>query len=202
MAKQGAGDGGREAAAQSPRRRCGRAADLGAGQGRRDAGASAATREGCRQGPSVRVPGRELYSTCHPPPLPRHGPPPGSPAGRQDARSAFGGVGGAGPGGIARWRLCSACSWQAFCAFFRPNEPERIDVLIRALEVLENRGEKRDFGEDEARQLVLRDSPRTADPTRRPCQLTAARRGWPRSLCPRTPRLPSSLRCPKHLGRC
>jgi hypothetical protein len=32
-------------------------------------------------------------------------------------------------------------------------------VLIRALEVLESRGEKRDFDEPEARQIVLRDKP-------------------------------------------
>lgn len=45
-------------------------------------------------------------------------------------------------------------SWRSFCAFFSPEEPERIDVLIRALEVLESRGEKRDFGEAEARALA------------------------------------------------
>jgi hypothetical protein len=45
-------------------------------------------------------------------------------------------------------------SWQAFCAYFSPAEPERIDIFIRALEVLESRGEKRDFGEDEARVLA------------------------------------------------
>jgi hypothetical protein len=45
-------------------------------------------------------------------------------------------------------------SWRSFCAFFSPEEPERIDILIRALEVLESRGEKRDFGMPEARQLA------------------------------------------------
>jgi hypothetical protein len=50
-------------------------------------------------------------------------------------------------------------TWRDFCAFFSPQEPERIDVLIRALEVLESRGEKRDFGEPEAREIVLRDKP-------------------------------------------
>jgi hypothetical protein len=45
-------------------------------------------------------------------------------------------------------------SWRAFCAYFSPEEPERIDVLIRALEVLESRGEKRDFDEPEARQIA------------------------------------------------
>ena len=45
-------------------------------------------------------------------------------------------------------------SWQAFCAYFSPEEPERIDILIRALEVLESRGEKRDFGEAEADAAV------------------------------------------------
>jgi hypothetical protein len=50
-------------------------------------------------------------------------------------------------------------SWRSFCAFFSPEEPERIDILIRALEVLESRGEKRDFGLPEARELVLRDKP-------------------------------------------
>jgi hypothetical protein len=50
-------------------------------------------------------------------------------------------------------------SWRDFCAYFSPAEPERIDIFIRALEVLESRGEKRDFGEPEARVLVLRDKP-------------------------------------------
>jgi hypothetical protein len=50
---------------------------------------------------------------------------------------------------VSGWR-----SWRSFCAFFSPEEPERIDILIRALEVLESRGEKRDFGEAEARQLA------------------------------------------------
>jgi hypothetical protein len=45
-------------------------------------------------------------------------------------------------------------SWRAFCAFFSPEEPERIDILIRALEVLQSRGEKRDFGEAKARALA------------------------------------------------
>jgi hypothetical protein len=45
-------------------------------------------------------------------------------------------------------------SWRSFCAHFSPEEPERIDVLIRALEVLESRGEKRDFGEAEAQRLA------------------------------------------------
>jgi hypothetical protein len=45
-------------------------------------------------------------------------------------------------------------SWRAFCACFCPDEPERVDILIHALEVLESRGEKRDFGEDEARVLA------------------------------------------------
>jgi hypothetical protein len=45
-------------------------------------------------------------------------------------------------------------SWRDFCAYFSPQEPERIDIFIRALEVLESRGEKRDFGEPEARQLA------------------------------------------------
>jgi hypothetical protein len=45
-------------------------------------------------------------------------------------------------------------SWRAFCGYFCPVEPERIDILIRALEVLESRGEKRDFDEAEARQLA------------------------------------------------
>jgi hypothetical protein len=45
-------------------------------------------------------------------------------------------------------------SWRAFCAYFSPEDPERIDVLIRALEVLESRGEKRDFGMPEARALA------------------------------------------------
>jgi hypothetical protein len=45
-------------------------------------------------------------------------------------------------------------SWRDFCAYFSPQEPERIDIFIRALEVLESRGEKRDFGEPEARELA------------------------------------------------
>jgi len=45
-------------------------------------------------------------------------------------------------------------TWWAFCAYFSPQEPERIDIFIRALEVLESRGEKRDFGEPEARELA------------------------------------------------
>jgi hypothetical protein len=45
-------------------------------------------------------------------------------------------------------------SWRDFCAYFSPQEPERIDILIKALEVLESRGEKRDFGEDEAKRLA------------------------------------------------
>jgi hypothetical protein len=45
-------------------------------------------------------------------------------------------------------------SWRAFCAHFCPEEPERIDILIQALEVLESRGEKRDFGLPEARQIA------------------------------------------------
>jgi hypothetical protein len=45
-------------------------------------------------------------------------------------------------------------SWRAFCAYFSPEEPERIDIFIRALEVLESRGEKRDFGEEEAKRLA------------------------------------------------
>jgi hypothetical protein len=45
-------------------------------------------------------------------------------------------------------------SWRDFCAHFSPAEPERIDIFIRALEVLESRGEKRDFGEPEARVLA------------------------------------------------
>jgi hypothetical protein len=45
-------------------------------------------------------------------------------------------------------------SWRDFCAHFSPAEPERIDIFIRALEVLESRGEKRDFGEPEARRIA------------------------------------------------
>jgi hypothetical protein len=45
-------------------------------------------------------------------------------------------------------------SWHDFCAYFSPQEPERIDIFIRALEVLESRGEKRDFGEEEAKRLA------------------------------------------------
>jgi hypothetical protein len=45
-------------------------------------------------------------------------------------------------------------SWHDFCAYFSPAEPERIDIFIRALEVLESRGEKRDFGEPEARRIA------------------------------------------------
>jgi hypothetical protein len=52
------------------------------------------------------------------------------------------------------WRPSGWRSWRSFCAFFAPEEPERIDVLIRALEVLESRGEKRDFGEAEAQRLA------------------------------------------------
>jgi hypothetical protein len=45
-------------------------------------------------------------------------------------------------------------SWHDFCAYFSPQEPERIDIFIKALEVLESRGEKCDFGEPEARALT------------------------------------------------
>jgi hypothetical protein len=38
-------------------------------------------------------------------------------------------------------------SWRAFCGYFSPSDPERIDILIRALEVLESRGKKESWAE-------------------------------------------------------
>jgi hypothetical protein len=55
-------------------------------------------------------------------------------------------------------------SWHDFCAYFSPQEPERIDIFIRALEVLESRGEKRDFGEEEAKRLAAAETMKEAKP--------------------------------------
>jgi hypothetical protein len=70
-------------------------------------------------------------------------------------------------------------SWRSFCAFFSPEEPERIDILIRALEVLESRGEKRDFGEQEARALAGHGGDRRSERARKDqgCNRNLERRG-------------------------
>jgi hypothetical protein len=45
-------------------------------------------------------------------------------------------------------------SWEEFCGFFCPEKPERLNTLIAALEVLEAKGDGRDFSAGQAARIV------------------------------------------------